>query len=86
MAEKIPAPPRMDWEKREKLEDAAWEKARDVNFTTRNNPLAYVTPQEAYATNRVEQNYHALHEDANRRKNPTSGMVYAGIMNMRYGG
>ena len=86
MADKMPAPPHMSWEQEEKLYDKAREKARDVNFSTRDNPLAYVTPAEAYARQRIESNMDALRADARRRKNPTNGVVYAGIMDMRYGG
>lgn len=75
-----------DWEEREKAYDKAWEKARDVPFTTRNNPLVFTTPEEAYARDRVEQNMEALRVDAKRRENPLTGRIYAGIMDMRYGG
>lgn len=90
MAAKMPAPPVLTWEQKwkreEKAEMAAKEKARDVNFTTRNNPLVLVTPVEAYSENRRHQNMRALREDAERRADPRNGIVYAGIMDMRYGG
>lgn len=86
MAGKMPAPPQMDWEQREKLYDRAREKARDVNFTTRDNPLAYTTPEQAYARQRILENMNSLEVDADRRANPASGRIYAGIMDMRYGG
>lgn len=86
MADKMPAPPKLDWEQREKLYDRAREKARDVNFTTRDNPLAYTTPEQAYASQRVCENMRALELDAGRRSDPANGRIYAGIMDMRYGG
>lgn len=86
MAEKMLAPRELSWEEEVRLYDQAREKARDVNFSTRNNPLAYVTPDQAYAKDRIEQNMDALRIDARRRKNPVTGRVYAGIMDMRYGG
>lgn len=86
MADKMPAPPSMTWEQEEKLYDKAREKARDVNFTTRNNPLAYTTPDQAYARQRVQSNMDALRADAHRRADPATGRIYAGIMDMRFGG
>lgn len=86
MADLMPAPPRMDWEQREKLYAKAREKARAVNFTTRDNPLAYTTSVEAYARQRVESNMNALEADADRRADPATGRIYASIMDMRYGG
>lgn len=86
MADKMLAPPSMTWEQEEKRYDQAREKARDVNFTTRNNPLAYTTPEQAYASQRISQNMEVLRVDARRRENPATGRIYAGIMDMRYGG
>lgn len=91
MAEKLPAPPVLSWEQQwkreEKAEQAAKEKARDVNFSTRNNPLAVLkTPEEAFYSNRIHENMRALREDARRRADPLNGRIYAGIMDMRYGG
>lgn len=87
MAEKMLAGPRhVDWEAREKAYDKAYEKARDINFSTHNNPLVFTTPQEAYAKQRIEQNMDALRMDARRRENPATGRIYASIMDMRYGG
>lgn len=86
MAGKMLAPPDLSWEQHEALEKKAREKARDVNFTTRNNPLAYTTPEQAYAEDRICSNMRALRADAKRRSNPANGRVYSGIMDMRYGG
>lgn len=91
MVVKMPAPPtlswKQQWEREEKAEMAAREKARDVNFTTRNNPLAALeTPEQAYSENRIRQNMRALRDDAERRADPRNGLIYAGIMNMRFGG
>lgn len=86
MADKMMAPPQMTWEQEEKLYDKAREKARDVNFTTRDNPLAYTTPEEAYAKQRICENMESLRIDAKRRATPVRGRIYAGIMNMRFGG
>lgn len=82
----LAGPRRVDWEEREKAYDKAWEKARDVNFSTRNNPLVFTTPEQAYAQQRIEQNMDALRADARRRESPATGRIYAGIMDMRYGG
>lgn len=91
MAGKMPAPPNLTWEQQwkreEKAEMAAKEKARDVNFTTRGNPLATLTtPEQAFSQNRIRQNMRALRDDAERRADPRNGIIYAGIMDMRYGG
>lgn len=86
MADKMLAPKEISWEQEQKLYDRAREKARDVNFTTRDNPLAYVTPEQAYARERINANMDALRADAKHRRNPVNGRVYAGIMDMRYGG
>lgn len=86
MADKMPAPPQMEWEQYEKLRGRAREKARDVNFTTRDNPLAYTTPEQAYAKQRIRENMNSLELDADRRSDPANGRIYAGIMDMRYGG
>lgn len=76
----------ISWQEEERRYEAARKKAADVNFTTRGNPLAYETPQEAYSQQRISQNMAALRMDARRRSDPANGMVYAGIMDMRYGG
>lgn len=86
MAEKFSVPPCSTCEAFSRRYDAAREKARDVNFTTANNPLAVVTPEEAANRDRLDRNMDALRADARRRQSSTSGKVYAGIMNMRFGG
>lgn len=89
MAGKMLAPPKMSWEQEEKLYSRAREKAHDVNFTTRDNPLAYLaytTPEQAYAQQRISENMESLRIDARRRSDPANGRIYAGIMDMRYGG
>lgn len=86
MADKMLVPPEITWEQEEKWYSQAREKARDVNFTTRNNPLAYTTSEQAYAQQRISENMESLRADACRRKNPATGRIYAGIMDMRYGG
>lgn len=77
---------RASWDAEDRAYDKALEKAREVPFTTRNNPLALTTPEEAYARDRIDQNMDALRADARRRANPANGRIYAGIMDMRYGG
>lgn len=86
MAEKFAAPECDDWQAAERRYVAAREKARDVNFTTAGNPLAHITPEEAANRGRFERNMDALRADARRRESPATGQVYAGIMNMRFGG
>lgn len=91
MAGKMASAPILSWEQQwkreEKAEMAAKEKARDVNFTTQNNPLATLTtPEQAYSQNRIRQNMRALRDDAERRADPRNGIIYANIMDMRYGG
>ena len=65
--------------------DRAYKKASDPNFTTKENPLV-VPAEEVRAERRTCANMSALHLDAARRNSPTHGQVYAGIMDMRYGG
>lgn len=93
MAEKIagssPTAPWNDfgsWEERDKQRAAAWDKARDRNFSTAGNPLANTTAEQAAANAVVERNYRALQRDAERRADLRTGSVYSGIMNMRFGG
>lgn len=86
MAEKFAVPPCDTCEAFDRRYEAAREKARDVNFTTANNPLAVVTPEEAANRDRFDRNMQALRVDARRRQSSATGKVYSGIMDMRYGG
>lgn len=75
-----------DWQEYERCIAAAEKQAAQVPFTTRNNPLATMTPAQAAEAAIVERNMQALRRDRDNRENPAIGAVYSGIMNMRYGG
>lgn len=75
-----------DWDEWERRLDAARKQAASSNFSTRNNPLVEVTPQEAVMKARVERNMDALYRDAERREHPCYGASYAAIMDTRYNG
>lgn len=80
--------PKVDnsWEAEERRAAAAEQQARQIPFTTRNNPLVYMSPEQSAAREIERRNMRSLRADAEMRQNPASGAIYSGIMNMRYGG
>ena len=83
---KISVPSEDSWEDMMRREQQAAQKARDPNMTLAGNPLATVTPEQAAAADLVDNNMRRLRDDARRRCNRAHGLVYSGIMGMRFGG
>lgn len=75
-----------DWQEYERRIAAAEKQAAQIPFTTRNNPLVTMTPAQAAEEAMVERNMRTLRRDRDNRENPATGVIYSGIMNMRYGG
>lgn len=65
--------------------EAARKQAASPNFSVRNNPLADTTPEENRKEQYINQNMDRLYRDAARRRDVNNGVVYSGIMDMRYG-
>lgn len=64
----------------------AQEKAKDPAMTLQGNPFVD-TPQVDPAGAKIQDmNMHRLHEDAHLRRKAPHGLVYAGIMQNRFGG